>query len=133
MSEQWFSVDLTAGYLDSDGGGHVSNITFPKYLETARFAYLQERLGDLLPERNFVLVNLDLDYLDELFPGESFTVGVRTADVGTTSFTLEYRVATDDRVVAEATTVLVVQTKEERETTRVPETWRERLLPQARV
>lgn len=131
MSEQWFSVELTAGYLDSDGGGHVSNVTFPKYLETARFAYLRETLGDRLRERNFVLANLDLDYLDELFPGEAFTVEVRTTDVGTTSFTLEYRVAADDRVIAEATTVQVVQTLDDRASTPVPDEWRERLLPQA--
>lgn len=133
MSEQWFSVELTAGYLDSEGGGHVSNVTFPKYLEIARIEYLRETLGDHLRERNFVLANLDLDYLDELFPGEAFTVEVRTTDVGTTSFTLEYRVSTEDRVVAEATTVQVVQTREERESTPVPDEWRERLLPQARA
>lgn len=130
MSEQ-FSVELTAGYLDSEGGGHVSNVTFPKYLELARSAYLRETLGDRLRDREFVVANLDLDYLDELFPGETFTVKVHTVDIGTTSFTLEYRVATEETVVAEATTVQVVQTPGDRESTRVPDDWRERLLPEA--
>lgn len=33
MSEQPFSFDLTVGSLDTEGGGHVSNVAFPNYLE----------------------------------------------------------------------------------------------------
>lgn len=131
MSEQPFSFDFTVGSLDTDGGGHVSNVTFPKYLEVARTRYLSDVLGDHLAERNFVLVNLDLDYLAELFPGDEVSVEVRTAGVGTTSFELAYRVRTPETVAAEATTVQVVRDHDTGESVPVPDTWRERLLPEA--
>lgn len=131
MSEQPFSFDFTVGSLDTDGGGHVSNVTFPKYLEIARMRYLHETLGDHLAEQNFVLVNLDLDYLAELFPGDEVTVEVRTADVGSTSFELEYKVRTPETVTAEATTVQVVRDHDTGESVPVPDIWRECLLPEA--
>lgn len=133
MSEQPFSFDLTAGYLDTEGGGHVSNVAFPKYLEVARIEYLRRTLGDHLGERNFVLANLDLNYLAELFPGDEVSVEVRTADLGTTSFELAYRVRTPETVAAEATTVQVVRDHETGENVRVPDSWRERLRPEATV
>lgn len=131
MDEEPFSVTLTAGTLDADGGGHVSSVAFPKYLEAARLAYLRCRLGDHLAERNFVLANLDLDYRAELFPGDELCVEVSTVGVGTTSFELAYRLATADAVAAEATTVLVVRDRETGESVRVPDAWRERLAPGA--
>lgn len=131
MSEQPFSVELTAGSLDTDGGGHVDNVTFAKYLQVARIRYLRETLGDHLDERNFVLATLELDYLAELFPGDEVSVEVRTTDVGTTSFELSYRMRTPEAVAAEATSVQVVHDHEAGESVPVPDSWRERLHPGA--
>lgn len=133
MEAEPFTVELTAGTLDADGGGHVSNVVFPNYLETARREYLRETLGDRFGDRGFVIVNLDLDYLDEIYPGDELTITVETAAVGTTSFTLAYRVLSGGSVIAEATTVQVVRSREEREPVPVPDAWRDRLHPGARA
>lgn len=131
MSEEPFTVELTAGSLDAEGRGHVSNVVFPNYLETARRAYLRETLGDRYGDRGFVIVNLDLDYLGEVYPGDELAITVETSEVGTTSFTLTYEVRAGGAVVAEATTVQVVRSRDEREPVRVPDAWRERLRPGA--
>lgn len=132
MADDPFSVAFTVGTLDTDGGGHASNVAFPAYLEAARVDYLREALGERLDDLDFVVARLELDYLAELFPGDEVTVEVRTASVGTTSFVLDYRMATAETTVGEATSVQVTRDPDTGESVPVPDGWRERLLPGAR-
>jgi len=59
--------------------------------------------------------------------GETVSIGVRPSRLGTKSFELEYELRSDDRLVAEAKSVLVGYDYASGESRPIPGRWRERL------
>ena len=80
--------------------GHVNNAVYSTYLEQARIGIL----GDLGP---FILARVEIDFRAPLQDGEEVEVRSRCSRVGTKSFELEHQIWTDDRLVADARSVLV--------------------------
>jgi len=80
--------------------GHANNAAYSTYLEQARIGIL----GDLEP---FILARVEIDFRAELRAGERVEVRSRCSRVGTKSFELEHQIWTDDRLVADARSVLV--------------------------
>jgi acyl-CoA thioester hydrolase len=87
-------------FRDCDPMGHVNNAVYSTYLEQARIGVL----GGLDP---YILARVEIDFRAELHAGEEVEVASRCSRIGTKSFDLEHVIRTDDRVVAEATSVLV--------------------------
>jgi acyl-CoA thioester hydrolase len=87
-------------FRDLDAMGHVNNAVYSTYLEQARIAVL----GGLEP---FILARVEIDFRSELRDGEDVEVRTRCAHVGTKSLRLEHEIWTDERLVAEAASVLV--------------------------
>ena len=87
-------------FRDCDAMGHVNNAVYSTYLEQARIGIL----GDLEP---FILARVEIDFRAELRAGEDVEVRSRCSHVGTKSFELEHQIWTDDRLVADAKSVLV--------------------------
>ena len=104
---------------DTDAMGHVNNAVYLTYVELARAGYYRAvtggRIGIGATEREqaLILAEARLGFRAPAFFGEILTVEVRTASIGRSSFTMEFRLTADEnpyghaRLVATASTVQV--------------------------
>ena len=74
-----------------------------------------------------ILARVELDFRAPAGFGDEIEVGVRTARLGTKSFDLEYELRRGEKVVANATTVLVAYDYESKSGKETPDEWRRRL------
>jgi acyl-CoA thioester hydrolase len=111
-----YAMNLTIPILwgDMDALGHVNNVRFFRWFESARIA-LFERLG-WDPEGGAsgvgpILATATCDFLAPVvYPGD-VVVGLNVTKVGTTSITMEYglwRVGDPDRLLARGSSVVVL-------------------------
>lgn len=107
-------------FNDCDPMGHVNNALYSTYLEEARIGALGG-LGE------FILARVEIDFRSELRAGEEIEIASRCSRVGTKSFELEHRITAGERVVAEATSVLVSYDYERGASMPVPDELRRRL------
>ena len=117
-------------FSDLDPMGHVNNAVYLTWIENARIEFLR-RLGAFdqpdTTEMAMILARAEVDFRAPLAFGDEVAIGVRTARLGTKSFDLEYRLASGDRVVAEAKTVLVAYDYATNESREIPDEWRRQL------
>ena len=107
-----FSLPIDVRFSDLDALGHVNHAVFISYLEHARTQWWLQVLGERrFQEEGFLIARVEVDYRKPvgLLDG-GVRVEVRCVQVGTTSFTLAYRVVRqpDAVVLAEAQTVQVM-------------------------
>ena len=120
----------TSRFGDLDPMGHVNNAIYLTWIESARIEFLRAR--DVFDEPDpdgmaMILARVELDFRSPVRFGEEIEIGVRPARLGAKSFTLEYELRSDGRLVAEARTVLVAFDYDRRESVSVPAAWREAL------
>jgi acyl-CoA thioester hydrolase len=116
-------------FRDLDGMGHVNNAVFLTYMESARIAYLSALGAGSNPQRTLILARMEVDFRSPIALGERVEVGVRPGRIGLKSFDLEYEVRADDRLAAEARSVLVGYDYGRGESVEIPAEWREWLAP----
>jgi acyl-CoA thioester hydrolase len=115
-------------FNELDSMGHVNNAVFLTYLEQARLAWFGLFAEDEpMPLEDVILARTEVDFRSPLVFGETLSIGVRPARLGTKSFELEYELRAGDRLVAEAKSVLVGYDYDVGLSTEVPERWRRRL------
>jgi len=125
-----FSHDAEAVFGDLDAMGHVNNVVYLKWIETARIAYWIHVTGQKthagLPTPggathepgpgimsgvliDMILARTEIDYKSPVSYGEKLDVFVRTSLIKRSSIVFEYVVASkaDARLVAQAKTVVV--------------------------
>jgi acyl-CoA thioester hydrolase len=93
------TTEIQMRFGDVDSLGHVNNVAYAQYLETARLACLDE-LGHRGVSLPIVVARLEVDYRREIALRQRVRVQMRCSRVGTSSFDLEYRVLADDETVA---------------------------------
>ena len=124
VSDFPFTHRVRVRFQDCDPMGHANNAVYSTYIEEARIGVL----SDLSP---FILARVEIDFRSELRAGEEVEVRSRCSRIGTKSFDLEHELWANDRVVAEARSVLVSYDYALGESVRVPDELRVRLLPEA--
>ena len=84
-------------FRDIDAVGHVNNVVYLTYMETARIQWWIEVTGHR-DFRNFgmILARTEIDYRAPASWGDRLEVGVRCASMRRSSFVLEFRVAEPD-------------------------------------
>ena len=112
---------LSTRYSDQDSMGHINNVAYAAYMEAGRLAYL---LNFMPPSQdggaNYVLANLNINYLAEMhFPGPVL-VGGKTLKLGKSSLTTGYGVFKDGICFATATCVNVHIDRETRKSKPIP-------------
>ena len=120
----------TVRFRDLDPMGHVNNAVYLTWIENARIEYLRSLGAFDRPytgEMTMILARAEVDFRSPLGFGDEIAVAVRPARLGTKSFDLDYELRADDRVVAEARTVLVAYDYEKAAAIDIPATWREHL------
>ena len=154
-----FSRPVEAVFGDLDGMGHVNNVVYLKWLETARIAYWIHVTGQLthpaLPRPggasrepgpgvmsgaliDMILARTEIDYRSPVSYGETLDVFVRTGLIKRSSLVFDYVVVSraDGRTVAAAKTVVVCYDYALTRSKPVSQGLRESILaidPQARV
>ncbi len=133
MGEQYgFWTSFTVRTGDINYGGHMGNDKFLLLFQDARIRSLQSlgfeetHIGEGV---GVILKAAHVEYLAEVFLGDELEVGVRFFDLKRTGFTVGFLVkrTSDDRVVAQGTTVMVAFDYEKRKIARVPEVFREKI------
>jgi acyl-CoA thioester hydrolase len=111
-------------FRDVDSVGHVNNAVYLTYLEEARIAFLSRTDEDVFA---MVVARIEIDFRSPAELGDMIEVSVVPGRVGTTSFTLHHELRAGDRLIAEASTVLVAYDYDKEEPRAVPEAWRKLL------
>lgn len=86
----WFRVPVR--FRDLDPLRHVNNAIFNTYFEESRIGYFRSipsLLLDLKNDRSFVLVHLNIDYINTVSYPCSLTIGARITTTGNTSIRLQ--------------------------------------------
>jgi acyl-CoA thioester hydrolase len=107
------SVRIPVAWGEMDAFQHVNNVVYARWVETARIAYF-ERVGFMELMRDAgtgpILARLVVDYRRPVTYPDTVRVDVATSRVGKTSFTMGFRVWSEDQraEVASGEQVVVV-------------------------
>jgi acyl-CoA thioester hydrolase len=123
-----FPVVITIPLLwgDHDAFGHVNNLVYLRWCETARVEYLM-RIGlwPSLPPAGIgpILASVTCDYKRPLTFPDTVSIGTRVSRIGNRSLQMEHRVVSQglDAVAAEVSSTLVILDYGCNQTVRVPE------------
>lgn len=127
MTEYAFSTDIDVHLRDIDRGNHVNNAVLVSYLQQARIEYLDELVNYLDDPVYIVVATLDMKFERPITWGETVTIDLRIPDIGTSSFTIEYRARVGDNTAATAETLMVTFDRDAEESIPIPDTWRTNL------
>ena len=88
-----FSIDIPVRFSETDMFGHVNNVSPFIYFEQARIEYLKTL--DILSsfhdsETVPIVADLQCDYLEQIYFGETIEVFVKIAHVGNSSIDIHY-------------------------------------------
>ncbi len=81
-----FEIEIWFG--DIDMFGHVNNVAYARFLETARFKFFKDRKIDA----KFVLKRIEMDFISPMFIGENAIVEMVVGNIGNTSWEFLYRI-----------------------------------------
>jgi acyl-CoA thioester hydrolase len=118
------TLDVTWGEMDALG--HVNNIRYIAWAETARIALFRQLGMSTLPGDPVgpILARIENDYLEPVEYPARVTIGIRAERVGNSSLTLEHAIwpaGAPDRVVARGRAVVVLINYATQEKVRVPD------------
>jgi len=124
---------IVVRYSDLDPQGHVNNVVYLTYLESARLGYYQQ-VGIYHPDlkllTGMVVVHNEIDYLASIRFGQAVRVGLRVKSLGTKSITFAFQIETDPEGIplARGKSVMVTYDNEKAQSIPIPPDWRERIL-----
>ena len=121
-----FSYPMEVRFRDLDVLGHVNNAVVLTYLEQARLRWWQDHLqGRRFQEHGFLIARIEIDYRKPILMHDSVRIELRCGQIGTSSFSLAFKVLreADGVVLAEGHSVQVMlDFKSERPCAVPPET-----------
>ena len=102
------SLTITPRFYETDAQGHISNVTIAGWFEAARTALLSQVLADDISSQvQWMLANVNIDYLAETHFGSDVTVVLEGLQVGNTSLTMRCVMSQEGRECVRGTAVLV--------------------------
>lgn len=117
-------------FSDLDVNGHLNNVAFLEFLESARVAYIARNHPEGYPWRsNFgiLIVELKISYRSPGQYGERIETTLRPDALGLTSFRTDFEMRVGERLIADGYSVQVIYDREERRPMPIPPALRERL------
>jgi len=122
--------EVPVRFSDTDGLGHVNNANYLSYLEISRIDYLRKVVGRVkIEEFGVIIARIEIDYKSPVLHHETLRVGCRVSEIGGASIKMEYRIEAkaDERLVAEAKSVMVTFDYSLGKPVRVSDEWREKM------
>jgi len=97
-----FSIDISIRFSETDMFGHVNNVSPFIYFEQARIEYLKEK--ELFSQIHDaptapVVADLQCDFLEQIFFGETIKLFVKTNSIGNSSLDIHYMALKEDGTV----------------------------------
>ncbi|MBB6453261.1 acyl-CoA thioester hydrolase [Salirhabdus euzebyi] len=94
--------------FETDGLGHVSNISYFIYLEEARIELFRELGASLeMGEWEFILASTSCDFKQQAYFDEKLTVETSVEKIGNSSFHLYHEVVNDRGIIATGKAAIV--------------------------
>ncbi len=112
-------------YADTDRQGHVNNAVFSTFFETERVEILYgDRLDPDTLDISFVIASLQIDFIAEVNWPSTVDIGTGITQIGRSSFHLYQQLYQNDKLVANARTVIVQVSNETRKSVAIEQTSR---------
>lgn len=120
-------------FADLDTQGHLNNVSFLVFVESARIAYAASvalEHPELLPSLTFsyMVVEVKIGYRSPGQYGEPIETRLRPTEVGRSSFRMDFEMRVGERVLADGYSVLVTYDPVAARSVPVPEPLRARLV-----
>ena len=118
-------IELPVQWGDQDALGHVNNVVFFRWWETARIAYCRE-IGLMRDDATLaigtVLAAMECDFRRQLIFPDTVRIGSRLAGVGNSSVRIDHRLVSLEQieVAAEAVSTIVAFDFESQQSLPVP-------------
>ncbi|MGI0084219.1 MAG: acyl-CoA thioesterase [Nitrososphaerales archaeon] len=101
-------IKFRVPFGDVDMMGHVNNARYLTYFETARTEHMLAAFGRRDPrEMSVIIAHVEVDYKSPAKWNDELTVKIRPSALGTKSWTYEYEVTSENRLIAEGKSVQV--------------------------
>jgi acyl-CoA thioester hydrolase len=102
------SVVISPRFYETDAQGHISNVTIAGWFEAARTSLLTQVLSDDMSSQvQWMLANVNIDYLAETHFGSDVTVSLEGVSVGNTSLTMSCLMTQEGKDCVRGRAVLV--------------------------
>ncbi|MFW5714634.1 MAG: acyl-CoA thioesterase [Brevefilum sp.] len=133
MKKFTFYHPISIRYSDLDLQGHVNNVVYLTYVESARLGYYQAT-GIWRPDSDkltgMVVAHNDIDYLSPITLEQKIKVGIGLVGIGKKSLTLAFQIESqlEKSVFARGTSVMVAYDNSAQKSIPFPLEWREKIL-----
>jgi acyl-CoA thioester hydrolase len=117
-------------FSDLDLNGHLNNVAFLVFLESARFTYIRGLYPEGDPTRTgfgILIAEMKITYRSSGFFGERIDTRLRADALGRTSFRIDFEMDVGDRLLADGYSAMVVYDRVSQGPVPIPATLRERL------
>lgn len=124
------AITIPVQWGDQDGFGHVNNIVYLRWFESARIEYLSQCGVEISAHGTGpILAAVNCDYRAQLRFPDSVVIGARLAKLGNSSLTLFHQVfsVAQRTVVAEGNSVIVLFDYQAQTSVRIPDAIRNKL------
>lgn len=98
LSDYPVVITVPVAWGEMDSLGHVNNIVYFRYFETARIVYLEKSgMMEIMKRSGIgpILARTSATYRKPISYPDTLSVGARVATIGTTSFIMEYLVESE--------------------------------------
>lgn len=114
--------DQKIAWGDMDAFGHVNNVIFYRYIESARLAYL-DQLNILSEPLLTVVLSNQCHYLKPVVYPDQLKVGVKVEEIRNSAFRMKYTLYSEEQksIVANAEAVIVCVDKKSMQKIKIPE------------
>jgi len=114
--------DQKIAWGDMDAFGHVNNVIFYRYIESARLAYL-DQLNILSEPLLTVVLSNQCHYLKPVVYPDQLKVGVKVEEIRNSAFRMKYTLYSEEQksIVANAEAVIVCVDKTSMQKIKIPE------------
>ncbi|MCS7197201.1 MAG: acyl-CoA thioesterase [Candidatus Bipolaricaulota bacterium] len=125
-------IELPVQWGEMDAFNHVNNVSYFRYFESARVAYL-ERIGhlEMMAARGIgpILAAARCEFKRPLTYPDKILVGIRVSEMGVDRFTMQFRIFSQklQKIAAEGDGVIVSYNYRERRRTPLPDEIRRRI------
>jgi len=118
-------------FSDLDVMGHLNNVAFLQFVESARVGYVRSLLPGHDPSRagsfGGMVAHAEIDYRAPGHLGDRIETRIRPTVLGRTSLGLEFEMRIDERVIAQGNSTLVLWDRDAARPLPIPPLLRERL------
>lgn len=122
LSDYPVIYEQSVAWGDMDAFGHVNNVMYYRYIESARIRYMDE-LNIFQQDIYTVVASNQCKYIRPVFYPDQLKIGVRVEEVRNSAFRMSYLLwsETQQTVVALAEAVIVCVNKDSMLKTEIPE------------